>query len=89
SVRLRSETEGALGSLVAFLTARLACEVGNEGQQQKVLRCTADFVVDDNGELWLTSLPSVTVPSTPGIGPSNPSILSSELSSFPSSDDTT
>ncbi|CAN0360223.1 unnamed protein product, partial [Ectocarpus sp. 12 AP-2014] len=88
SVRLRSETEGALGSLVAFLTTRLACEVGNEGRQQKVLTCKADFVVDDNGELWLTSLPSVTVPSTPGIGPSNPSILSSELSTFPSSDDT-
>lgn len=88
SVRLRSETEGALGSLVSFLTTRLACEVGNEGQQQKVLTCKADFVVDDNGELWLTSLPSVTVPSTPGIGPSNPAILSSEPSTFPSSDDT-
>ncbi|CAM9757468.1 unnamed protein product, partial [Ectocarpus sp. 8 AP-2014] len=89
SVRLRSETERALGSLVTFLTTRLACEAGNEGQQQKVLTCKADFVVDDNGELWLTSLPSVTAPSTPGIGTSNPSILSSELSTFPSSDDTT
>lgn len=89
SVRLRSETEGTLGSLVAFLTARFACEVGNEGQQQKILKCKADFVVDDNGELWLTSLPSVTAPTTPGIGPPHPSILSSELSTFPSSDDTT
>lgn len=89
SARLRSETEGALGSLVAFLTARLVCEVGNEGQQQKILTCKADFVVDDNGELWLTSLPYVTVPATPGVGPSNPSILSSELSTFPSSDNTT
>ncbi|CAM9417387.1 unnamed protein product [Ectocarpus fasciculatus] len=89
SVRLRSETEEVLGSLVAFLTARFSCEVGNEGQQQKILKCKADFVVDDNGELWLTSLPSVTVPTTPGIGPPNPSILSSELSTFPSSDDTT
>lgn len=52
--RLKSETKRVLSSLVAFLETRLP-------SQGHVRRCEAEFIVDDNGELWLTSLPSVTV----------------------------
>lgn len=67
SVRLRTETENALASLVAFLEPRVVSMGNSEDQQQMTIKCEADFVIDDNGELWLTSLPSVTVaPSTEG-----------------------
>eukprot|EP00752_Nemacystus_decipiens_P009308 g8318.t2 len=68
STRLRSETERALSSLVGFLERRLVSEGSDEGQNHTILECKAEFVVDDNGELWLTSLPSVTVAAEPGRG---------------------
>lgn len=64
SARLRTETEGALTSLVAFLEPRLS-KGDREGEQQMIQKCEGDFVIDDNGELWLTSLPSVTVAPSP------------------------
>lgn len=54
AARLNSETKRVLTSLVAFLETRLP-------SRGCVRRCEADFIVDDNGELWLTSLPKVTV----------------------------
>lgn len=54
AARLNSETKRVLASLVAFLETRLP-------SRGCVHRCEADFIVDDNGELWLTSLPTVTV----------------------------
>lgn len=68
SSRLRTETERALASLVAFLELRLSSEGNDEDQNQKILECKAEFVIDDNGELWLTSLPSVTVAPGPDRG---------------------
>lgn len=65
---LRSETERALTSLVTFLEPLLVSEGNGEDQNQTIQECKAEFVVDDNGELWLTSLPSVTVASGPGSG---------------------
>jgi len=50
-----------LSSLVAFLEPRLHAEGSDAGPNQSILECNAEFVIDDNGELWLTSLPSVTV----------------------------
>lgn len=73
SKRLRSEAETALSSIVAFLEPGLA-SVGNQGQARNIQTCKADFVIDDNGELWLTSIPSVTVPGAYDgleVGPSN------------------
>lgn len=66
STRLRSETERALSSLVDFLELRLVSEGNDEGQDQTILECKAEFVIDDNGELWLTSLPTVMVAAEPG-----------------------
>lgn len=66
STRLRSETERALSSLVEFLELRLVSGGNDQDQNQSILECKAEFVIDDNGELWLTSLPSVTVAPGPG-----------------------
>ncbi|CAM9178368.1 unnamed protein product [Scytosiphon promiscuus] len=63
SKRLRSEAETALASLVAFLELELVSE-GKEGRAPSVRTCKADFIIDDNGELWLTSVPSVAVPGS-------------------------
>lgn len=65
SARLRTETEGAMASLVVFLEPRLVSKGDREGEQQNIQKCEGDFVIDDNGELWLTSLPRVTVAPTP------------------------
>lgn len=65
STRLRTETKNALTGLVAFLKPRINSERNDEGQNQSIRDCKAEFVIDDNGELWLVSLPSVTVASEP------------------------
>lgn len=77
SIRLRTETKRALTSLVVFLEPRLISEGNNEGQNQTILECKAEFVIDDNGELWLTSLPSVTV--APEVKTTTPAVLTTEL----------
>lgn len=64
SARLRTETEAALASLVAFLEPRLVSKGNSEDQHQMILECEAEFVIDDNGELWLTSLPRVIATPT-------------------------
>lgn len=57
AARMRRETEAVMTSLVTYLEARLP-----EGTVTTTIHeCDADFVVDDNGELWLISLPSVAV----------------------------
>lgn len=58
-VRHRSEISRILSSLVAFLEERLPESKGHE-----IRTCDADFIVDDNGELWLTSLPRVSTAVT-------------------------
>lgn len=89
STRLRTETERALTSLVAFLEQRLVCE-GSEDQHQTILECKAEFVIDDNGELWLTSLPSVTV--APGLErelkPPTPTVFTTEVAASTASGET-
>lgn len=55
---LHDQIKSALTSLAAFLEPRL-CEAGAD--PTAIWDCEADFIVDDNGELWLTSLPNVTV----------------------------
>lgn len=59
--RLQHGIKTVLGSLVAFLEPRLR-ERG--AAPTTIYGCAADFVVDDNGELWLISVPTITV--TPG-----------------------
>lgn len=59
--RLQHGTKAVLSSLVAFLEPRLR-ERG--AAPTTICGCDADFVLDDNRELWLISLPTVTV--TPG-----------------------
>ena len=57
ATKLRNEVERVIASLVAFLEPRL---LENKQQQQTICNCDAEFIVDDNGELWMTSLPRVT-----------------------------
>ncbi len=69
SVRLRAETERALASLVTFLQPQLNSGATSEAGDRTIAECKADFVVDDNGELWLISIPSVAVaPAAEGRG---------------------
>ena len=65
SRRLREETERALASLVSFLQPQLVSGASKGAHDQKIAECKADFVIDDNGELWLISLPSVAVAPAP------------------------
>lgn len=58
--KLRGETQQVLASLAAFLDPRLS-DVGTDARGFAIHQCHVDFIVDDNGELWLTSLPSVTL----------------------------
>ena len=65
AVKVRSEVERVLASLVAFLEPQL---IESEQQQQQTIRgCDADFIIDDNGELWMTSLPRVTMTAAAGM----------------------
>ena len=81
--KVRSEVERVLVSLVAFLGPRLL-----ESKKHQTIRdCDADFIVDDNGELWMTSLPRVTVTTaTERASNTIPPISSAEASSSPSVD---
>ncbi|CAM9090655.1 unnamed protein product [Hapterophycus canaliculatus] len=80
SKRLRSEAEAALASLVAFLQPRLVSE-GNEGLAPNIRTCEAEFIIDDNGELWLTSVPNVTIPCAQvGLEEATPPIHSNAVS---------
>lgn len=82
SVRLRTETERALTSLVAFLQPQLDSGATIEAGNRAIAECKADFVIDDNGELWLISIPSVAVaPAAEGRdSTATPPILTNEHS---------
>lgn len=84
AAKVRSEVERVLASLVAFLEPRL---IESKQQQQIIRNCDADFIIDDNGELWMTSLPRVTVTAaaTERASETIPPISSAEASSYSSS----
>lgn len=63
AAKVRSEVERVLASLVAFLEPQL---IESKQQQQTIRSCDADFIIDDNGELWMTSLPRVTIKAAAG-----------------------
>lgn len=86
--KVRSEVDRVLASLVAFLEPQLLLE-GKE-QQQTIRNCDADFIVDDNGELWMTSLPRITVTAAAAAEKASetiPPICSTEASTYSSSVD--
>lgn len=62
AIQHTSDTQYVLTSLVEFLQRQLF--LSNE--RQVICECDADFIIDDNGELWLTSLPRVAVTQNEG-----------------------
>lgn len=67
--KLLSGSRPVLESLVNFLQQQLP-----DPSSQIIFKCKVDLVVDDNGELWLVSIPNVTVTESnnPGIDHRHP-----------------
>lgn len=61
--KLLSGSRTVLKSLLNFLQQQLP-----DPSAQIILKCRVDLVVDDNGELWLMSIPSVTVTKSNNTG---------------------
>lgn len=71
AAKLQNNLERVVASLVEFLELRLP-----EGKKGQTIRtCQADLIIDDNGDFWLVSIPSVAV-TAPGEAGNDPHVAS-------------